>query len=736
MASWPTNPRLIGTRIPRLDGLAKASGRAKYPSDQRPDGLLYGVMLYSPHAHAKIKSIDTTAAEKMPGVKAVKVIAEAGATLRFQGDDIAAVAAETEDQARDAVRAIKVEYEILPHAVTEAQAMAEGAPEIAKGGNVRKGKALNKVPNTILKETEKLSAEEQQSKIVEFLDNMIAKADAAIEAKYSLPVITHVCLEPHGLTAKWEGDDRMVAWASTQAVQVTANELAGAFKIPNTNVTVLTEVMGGGFGSKFGADIWGRTAAELSKKAGGRPVKMFLDRIQEHLGAGNRPSATAKVKLGATKDGKLVSMVADTHGTGGSRGGSAFPLPYVYDVPASSRSHSDVFVNGGGARAMRAPGHPQGCAVMEAAMDDLADKLKIDPLEFRLKNLPPNDFKTPIYEAEVEIGAKAIGWKDKWKPRGESGKGPIKRGIGMALHTWGGGGARDKQVDCIINPDGSVELKSATQDIGTGARTILAIIAAEVLGLKPTDITSNIGNSTFAPGQASGGSTTSPSMCPPCLMAVTQARDAMFAKLAPALNAKPEDLSLADGQLLVKGENKLSWKDACRKLGMNPISERGKFEEGLSSVGVGGCQFAEVSVDTETGVVKVHKIVAVQDTGLIIDKLTWESQVNGGVIGGLNYGLFEERIMDPVTGVMLNPDMELYKLAGASDIPEIVVIAYEPDEIKKRGVIGVGEPATVSTAAAIGNAVSNAIGVRVPEWPMSPRNVLNALASASKEGKA
>jgi xanthine dehydrogenase YagR molybdenum-binding subunit len=498
-------------------------------------------------------------------------------------------------------------------------------------------------------------------------------------------------------------------------------------------VTVLTDVMGGGFGSKFGADIWGRTAAELSKKAGGRPVKMFLDRTQEHLAAGNRPSANAKVKIGASRDGRLVAMTADTFGTGGSRGGSQFPLPYVYDVPHSSRTHSEVFVNCGGARAMRAPGHPQGCAVMEAAMDDLAEKLGIDPLDFRLKNLPEGDFKTPIYQAEVKMGADLIGWKDNRKPRGQNGKGPLKRGLGMALHTWGGGGARDKQVTCTINPDGSVELKSATQDIGTGARTVLAIIAAEVLGLKPTDIKSNIGNSTFVPGQASGGSTTTPSMSPPCLVAVTSARDGLFAKIAPGLGAEPNDLSLKDGQLLVKGEAKMSFKDACRKLGTMPITETGRFQEGLSSVGVGGCQVADVTVDTETGVVRVNKIVAIQDSGLIIDELTWESQVSGGVIMGLNYGLFEERVMDPTTGVMLNADMELYKLAGASDIPEIVVKPYQPDEMKARGVIGVGEPPTIATAAAIANAVANAIGVRVPEWPMSPRNVLNALATAPKE---
>jgi xanthine dehydrogenase YagR molybdenum-binding subunit len=735
MAKWPSNPSLIGTRIPRLDGMAKATGKAKYPSDERPQGILFGVMVYCPYPHAKVRSIDTALAENMPGVKAVHAISKAGDTLRHHGQSVAAVAAETEEQARDAARAVKVEYDVLPHCATEAQSMAPGAPVIAQNGNIRKGRAVTKVPREVQDLISSLGADEQQKRMQSYLENTITNADAKVESTYSLPVITHVCLEPHGLTAKWDGDDKIVAWASTQAVGATANELAQSFNLPVDNVTVLTEVMGGGFGSKFGADIWGVTAARLSKKAGGRPVTMFLDRAQEHLTAGNRPSATGKVRIAANKDGKVVALVAETHGTGGSQG-AQFPFPYVYDVPASTRSHSDVFVNGGPSRAMRAPGHPQGCAIMEAAMDDLADKLGIDPLEFRLKNLSETDFRTPIYKGEAEMGAELIGWKQRWKPRGKGGNGPVKRGMGLAFHQWGGGGAPDKQLVCKINPDGSVELQSATQDIGTGARTVLAIIAAEMLGLKPTDIKSNIGNSRFVPGQASGGSTTTPSMSPPCYMAVTQARDALFQKLAPGLGCQPSDLSLRDGRLLAKGDDKMSWKEACRKLGTMGITETGKFDRSLSSVGVGGVQFAEVAVDTETGVVRVLKVVAIQDSGLIIDKLTWESQVYGGVIGGINYGLFEERVMDPVSGVMLNPDMELYKLAGASDIPEIVVRAYEPEDQKARGTIGVGEPPTIGTAAAIGNAVANAIGVRVAEWPMSPRNVLNALASASKEGKA
>jgi xanthine dehydrogenase YagR molybdenum-binding subunit len=716
MPEWPAAPSLIGKRIPRLDGLLKASGKAKYPSDVRPEGTLFGVMLYSPYAHAKIKSIDISPAEKMPGVKAVIAIAKAGATLRYHGDDVAAVAAETEEQARDAVRAIKVDYEVLPHVATEALSMAEGAPEVFKGGNVRKGRSQTKGKP----------------------DDAMAGAAVTIEGTYSVPLITHVCLESHGLTVKFEGEDKIVSWASTQNVGGVAGDLAQLFNVPQTNVTVYTDYMGGGFGSKFNADVWGKTAAQLSKMAGGKPVKMYLDRAQEHLAAGNRPSATAHIKMGADREGKIVAMVAEAHSTGGISQAANLLLPYVYrGVPHTQLSQSGVFTNFGGARAMRAPNHPQSSVLTEAAVDDLAEKLGMDPMEFRLKNLDPGSPMTPIYQAEVPIGAKLIGWAEKRKPRGKTGTGPIRTGMGMGLHTWGGGAARGRQVSCTINPDGSVELRSATQDIGTGARTILAIIAAEVLGLQPTEITSNIGNSTFPPGQPSGGSTTTPSMSPPCYDAVTKARDALFQKIAPTLNnAKPEDLSLKQGQVWVSGEPVASWKDACRKLGTSSISVTGNFVDGLSSVGVGGCQFAEVVVDLETGMVKVKKIVAVQDTGLIIDRLTWDSQMYGGVIMGLNYALFEEAVVDPTSGRMLNPDMEWYKLAGASDIPEIVIHAYEPEEQKARGVIGVGEPATISTAAAIGNAVANAIGVRVPEWPMTPRNVLNALATASREGRA
>ena len=284
-----------------------------------------------------MKSIDISAAEKMPGVKAVIAIAQAGKILRYHGDDVAALAAETENQARDAIRSIKVEYEILPHVATEALSMAEGAPEVFKGGNVKKGRS------------------QERGKPLEAM----ASAAVTIEGTYSVPMITHVCLEPHGLTVKFDGDDKIVCWASTQFVGAVAGELAGEFKIPQANVTVLTDYMGGGFGSKFGADLWGRTAAKLSKQANGRPVKMFLDRVQEHLAAGNRPSGWAHIKLGANRDGTLVAMIGEARGTGGVGGGADVILPYVYNVPNTQVTQSTVMTNFGGSRGHAGPRHPR-----------------------------------------------------------------------------------------------------------------------------------------------------------------------------------------------------------------------------------------------------------------------------------------------------------------------------------------------------------------------------------------
>jgi xanthine dehydrogenase YagR molybdenum-binding subunit len=378
-------------------------------------------------------------------------------------------------------------------------------------------------------------------------------------------------------------------------------------------------------------------------------------------------------------------------------------------------------------------------------------------MQVRLKNLPPNDAQAArdnplawlgqrqtVYTKQIEMAAQLAGWKDKWHPPGKGpSKGPVKHGIGMGLHTWGGsavgGDPPPNECSVVISRDGKVTALSSTQDLGTGQRTVTAIVVAEILGLEPGDIITRIGESQYGRSTGSGGSTTCPSQAPAALRAATAARDQLFAKVADKLGTKPENLTIEKGKVVDKaGGKSWPWKEACAKLGMEEIKVQEGWSSnlanepgnaGVSNVQVGGVQIAEVWVDTETGVVRCTDFVAVQDSGLIINQLCWESQVAGGVIMGVNYALLEERIMDRHTGRQVNPDMEFYKLGGIEDMPRVTVKLFEMPE---RGVIGIGEPPTVSTAAAVGNAVMNAIGVRVPHAPFTPARVLAALAKGGK----
>jgi xanthine dehydrogenase YagR molybdenum-binding subunit len=414
-----------------------------------------------------------------------------------------------------------------------------------------------------------------------------------------------------------------------------------------------------------------------------------------------------------------------------------------------------ALINAGTARAMRAPGHPQNSVLTEFAVDDLAAKLGIDPLVIRRKNLPPNNpnvkAKDPvawmgrrndIYNQQLDIAVQLSGWKERWHPPGQGKAGVIRHGIGMALHTWGGfaaGGATPNECTVRINKDGSVTAETSTQDLGTAQRTVTAIVTAEILGLMPTDIVVNLGESPFGFSSGSGGSTTCPSQAPATLFAAQKARDDLFKKVAPKVGAEPGDLAIEPGQVVnTKTKQAWPWKEFCARLGMDEAKGKGEWSLALSnepdnanisSGQVGGVQVAEVMVDSETGAVRVKHMVAVQDCGLVVSRQTCESQVAGGVIMGLNYALFEEIIRDKVTGRQCNPDMEFYKLGGLGDMPKITVHLQDMPE---RGVIGIGEPPTISTAAAVGNAVFNALGVRVPILPLSPKRVLDAIAKGGK----
>jgi len=705
---WPpaSERRLIGQRISRIDGPAKSSGRAKYTYDINPPGMLFGKVLRCPYAHAKIKSLDVSAAKALPGVKAVRIIQDVGKEIQWQGDEIAAVAAETEEIAEDGIRKIQVEYEVLPPFVTDA--------DLGQATGHTKPAVTNKIGDP---------------------DKTFQDSDIVVsEGTYGIPVITHCCLESHGNVVEWPDAQSLRAWSSTQGVSAIGGQFAEPLGIPANNVNIICDYIGGGFGSKFQADRWSIEAARMAKEAG-KPVKLMLERDAELLVAGARPSAFARVKVAAKKDGTLTAWQSESWGTGGIGGAGVPPIPYVLKIPNQSRTHTFIAANIGPARAWRAPNHPQACLISMAALDDLAAKLNMDPMEFFTKNadLAPNPVFARSYKEELQKAAELSEWKKYWHPRGDKSEGHIKRGLGVSMHTWGGD-PHDGKCTVTIQPDASVEVKLGSQDLGTGTRTVIAIVVAETLGLPVEAVKVSIGDSKYPPDGPSGGSTTVGGVSGSTRRGAVDARDELFKVVAPALGASPDQLQAVDGKIQVKGDSSksLTWKQACAKLGVKSIDaqgeqKRGKSECKLNDGGVAGVQVADVSVDTETGIVRINRMVAAQDCGLVIDVKTAESQCYGALIMGICYSLYEEKIMDAQTGRMLNPNMEFYKLAGIGDIGELVVHMMTGPGYDERGVIGLGEPPVISPGAAISNAVANAIGVRVPTLPITPDKVLAAL---------
>ncbi len=708
--NWPPMEKrtVLGKNHNRLDGFAKSSGKAKYPSDTNRDGMLFGIILTCPHAHAKVSAIDTTAAAKMPGVTAVRVTAKPGTEIHWAGAEVAWVAADTEQHALDASRAIAVKYEVLPHFVSEENKALAG-PRAKPAGEQVTGDP----------------------------DEAYGKAEARISGYYAIPVLTHSCLEPHGQVIEWKGD-KLEYWPSSQGVSVVGGDLAQQLGIPASQIHVSMDYMGGGFGSKFPSDVWGRECANLSKDSGGKAVKLFLDRATELTIAGVRPSAYANIKVAGKKDGTITSWMSESWATGGYTGGGMPPIPYVFtNIPNKKLNHAAVSVNAGGARAWRAPNHQQACFLTFSAIEDFAAEIQMDPAEVLIKNLSYTA-RAPLYERQIRKAQEMAKWKQLWHQRGDSGRGPVKRGLGIALSTWGGGG---NLAECRvkINSDGSVELEQGTQDLGVGTRTVVAMVAAETLGLTVADIRVKIGDSAYPFGSPSGGSTTVGGVTASTRKAAVNALDELFQKVAPGLGAPAEELEAVGGKIQVKGNpaKSIAWKQACAKIGVSSITGNGKHDPknpmGLTSQGVGGVQIADVSVDIETGVVRMNKMVAVHDCGLVVNPKTAESQVYGGVIMNICGALMEERVMDEQLGRVLNADMEFYKLAGIKDIGEIEVhMDVHPDN-DKRGVIGLGEPCAISTIGAIGNAVANAIGVRVSRVPLTPDRVLSALYGSNME---
>jgi xanthine dehydrogenase YagR molybdenum-binding subunit len=739
----PVNKDLeyIGKSLERWDGQAKVTGRARYTADVQLPGMLYARFVNAPIPHARVVSIDTTAAESHPGVKGVHVIESLlGAAVlrdpslertqypivRYAGQPVAAVAATTPQAAEEAAAKVKVKYEALPFVVDADLARKPNAPLVFPGAADQAGtaggggsaKGIPQTGNIHGPAVHKQGDAEQGFK----------EADVVVDARYTTQVQTHSALETHGVVADWK-PELLTVYASTQGTASVREELAGFFRLPKSQVRVITEFMGGGFGAKFGAGNPGVVAATLSRKTGA-PVRLMLDRQEEHLSVGNRPSSDQQLRIGAKKDGTITAIQLISFGTAGcgTGAGCSGPAANLYKWASLHVEENDVFINAGPAAAFRAPGHPQGAFALEQSIDELAARLNMDLLDLR-DRIDEN----PVRRVQRQIIRKSALWKSR-NPRSNADPGPVKRGVGLSQSVWYRHLTMNSAAEVRVHKDGSVEVLSAVQDIGSGIKTVLAQILAEQFGVPPAKVSVKIGDTNYPVGPNSGGSVTTASITPAVRDAAWQAAQKFLASVAPALRAAPSDLTLKGGMVCsASGKfQAIPFRQAAAKMNTDEVSAQAKrlpdYDPSKYDT-YGGVDVAEVAVDTETGRIHVKRVLAVHDCGRPINPGQVISQINGGVIQGISYTLFEHRLLDPNYGLMVNANLDKYKIAGAYEVPEIEVQLTESYiGQSSTDASGIGEAAgIISAGAAIGNAFYNATGVRIRQLPMTPAVVLAAL---------
>jgi len=742
VASWPADAPLavVGTGHPRLEGREKVTGRARYTYDVRLPRQLYALVLRSPHPHARITKIDTSAAEQLPGVHAVLSSANApeiewyeesrlfDTTLRMVGDEVAAVAAESEEIARDALRLIEVTYEPLPFVTSLDAAMAPDAPRVWPEGNITDDS----------KTYDRGDAEAG-----------LAGADVTVDATYRTAAALHNSLEPHGCTASWEGE-QLTLWNSTQSVFTVRQQVAGALGLPEGRVRVIKEHMGGGFGAKQISWKQDVIAALLSREAG-RPVQLMLDREAENLTVGHRNATRQRVRLGAKRDGTLTAIWADlavargAYKTGGEASNVSGMYQTLYKCPNVHTSQTNVFINVGPAVAFRAPGHVEAAFALEQAMDELARALQMDPVELRRRNYSeveqveekPYTLPEGLRACYDKVTAE-IGWDTWQRPEPAGSK---RRGIGFAAHDWGAGsGHPPGYANIELNSDGTADVVTGTQDIGTGTRTGLAQVAAEELGLPLAHISFHLGDTGTGPySPVSSGSATQATIGPAIRAAAAEVKASLLEIASTLLEVPAGRLSVRNGDVLVDGSQSSGMPVAEVMAQIAPHTLHGHGARGPNpadkAIRPFGAQVAEVEVDIETGEVTLLRIVTAHDIGRIINPTLLDSQVIGGITQGIGFALTEEQVVDDRLGVVLNPNLEEYKVPTMADIPAIrhVHIDIPDTEANSTGAKGVGEPPLIPTAPAIANAVYDAVGIRIRTSPLTRQRVLEGLAARNGE---
>jgi xanthine dehydrogenase molybdenum-binding subunit len=751
---------LIGRRVPKIDAPERVTGRAVYIHDLALPRMLHAAILRTDRVHAKIVSIDTGAAERLPGVKAVITAKDIenvpfgfgkdntplkGDRVRCIRDEIAAVAADTEEIARDACRLIRVTYEDLPPILTPAEALRDGAPLIheEKGTNT---------PFTWDYAQGDVETGERES-------------DVVVEETYRLPFMTHCCLGTSGIAASFDARGDLTLWSVTQVPFLYARDMAAIVGLPPERVRVIQVTIGGGFGSKLDIYPYEPVAVHLARRTG-RPVKLVFDRTEEFVSSPTRQPTEIRIRAGAKRDGTFTFRDVDfVHDNGGYTSWGA-TTPFVmmqsfsslYRVPHVRMRGRVVYTNNPYSGSMRGYGNLQATFAVESAVDLLAAKLGLDPLEIRLRNAQEAGettgqglvFRTCGLRECLTTAAGRSGWKEK-RGTTETGRPHVRRGIGMASMLHVGGGAKIYRSDgcgTILTIDDfcRVTLLTGSSEIGQGSETVLAMIAAEELGLPlaavtvvnndtritPWDVGVHASRTTFIAGNS-------------VRLAAAKAREKLLGAASARLKVPAAELDIrrstvvraSDGEALedlgkiIRGLHfaKRSEVVVTEHYYEPPsVMQDREFKGDVSASYAFGTQVAEVEVDLGTGVVRVLRMTAVHDIGRVLNRMGAEGQVEGGLVMGLGYALSEELKVEG--GRVLNPGFRDYKLQTAPEVPPFDVTFVETmDPEGPYGAKGIGEAPAICTAAAVANAVRHATGGRFTALPLTPERVYTELHS-------
>lgn len=748
--------KAIGRPTPILDGREKITGAVKYIDDVTIPGLLHARFVSSPHAHARIESIDTAAALALPGVVQVLTAADlpdvrpsarnrlllARERVIFAGQPVALVLAETAVAAQDGADQVWVDYDVLPAAVTLAEALADEAPlvwpqgkpgesgEAAAhgadvGGEAEEGAAPNNIANDYTLERGDIAAG-------------LAAADAIVERRFTTPMVHQSYLETMACIAQPDPlGGGMTLYASTQAPFYVREEIARLLDLPETAVRIIPTTPGGAFGAKF--PLYEHLIALVAHQVQ-RAVKLVLTRGEDLLAANPAPAAQIGVKLGAKKDGTLTALQAELQFDAGCfpspHGIAAWLLGSIYQAPHMHIRYTEVMTHKVSTAAYRAPGAPQAAFALESVMDELARQLALDPVALRLQNQSqPGD---PLADGRPwqHMGLQPVlealqahpAYQNREQARARG------RGVGVAVGGWPGG-QEPAAASCQLHRDGTLHVHIGSIDL-TGTPTGFALIAAETFGIPPEQVRVRRGDTGDMPfGGATGGSKITYMVGPAVIKAAEDAKQQVLAIAAEEMEADPADLEIVDGRVQVKGvpDKALALGEIAQKtmhFGAKyaPVVGNGRHANTEASPGF-AAQLAEVSVDEATGQVTVHKLVVIQDVGRVINPLTLEGQIMGGAMQGLGWALYEGLAFDeygtPLSGSWMDYTVPHFVHA----VPEFEAVFVEvPSEFGPFGARGAGEPPIIATAAAVANAIADATNGRVTDLPMTPPRVLAALA--------